>query len=82
MLTRVLSLESDELQKLDGTIKQYQSAAPSSLSVTFDPGCLTVVDFLCCFECRVQREDKNSSASTLCVRMYSGLSEARTAKLG
>lgn len=83
-LCRVLGLAPPEIQQLQSSLAKYAgSSTTAAPRVRFKTDAdMNVVDFLGCFQCHLQREEKDSAATTLTVQLCSGLSESKLSRLG
>lgn len=88
-VTELLQLSSKEGESVFSKIKKYLALIEGESHVSFKSDLtLSIVDFVSCFECRVQKmEDKESETietmtSNLTALVLPGLSDVKKTKLG
>lgn len=88
-MAELLQLSSKEAESVFSKIRKYLTLIEGEAHVSFKSDLtLSIVDFVSCFECRVQKiEDKDNetietSASNLTALVLPGLSDVKKIKLG
>ena len=88
VLSKVLSLTTEEVQNVQSQLDNYNQTLSSSQHVRFsEDSSMGVVEFLCCFECEAQRVEaspgeKQPSAFSLHIRGRKDLSDSKSLQLG